>query len=410
MDVSSREMIMEHRTEVERFLMTVSRMIFTWFFLGCVVGAAAERPFTCPNSAVFVFGDSLTDTGNIASLGLDILRYPYGMSYTIPGSINPSRFSDGRLIIDFFAQAFGFPFIEPVTAKLIAGRRSGYERGANFAYGGATAAINLLASPFNLPLEVLEFLSFRTTSTIPHADPSYFGRALYVMSEIGANDFIHAYSKGLTPSQATKLTVPRAIKAVRLAMETLYASGSRSFLFFNAPPAGCTPYILTLYGRNDSPVDRSGCMIEYNEVVKVYNAQLKAMVTEFRTLWSDVSILFFDSYSATKAIFSDLEAYGFQKEKALVACCGYGGQHNFNPSVGCGKSGEVVDPVTNVSTFVNISSACANPSQYLIWDGLHPTQALNRQLARFFLNGRFVEGPAQSSNLSLQCNLNLSNF
>ena len=61
-------------------------------------------------------------------------------------------------------------------------------------------------------------------------------------------------------------------------------------------------------------------------------------------------------------------------------------------------------------TFVNISSACDYPSQYLAWDGFHPTQALNRQLAIFFLNGKIVEGPTGSFNLSLFCNLNFTSF
>lgn len=65
------------------------------------------------------------------------------------------------------AQAFGFPFIEPITAKFLPGRGSGYEFGANFAYGGATAATNLLATPFSLPLEVHQFFAFRSASTVP---------------------------------------------------------------------------------------------------------------------------------------------------------------------------------------------------------------------------------------------------
>lgn len=93
-----------------------------------------------------------------------------------------------------------------------------------------------------------------------------------------------------------------------------------------------------------------------------------------------------------------------------MACCGYGGHYNYNPSVRCGTSGDVTDPVTNVKTFVSISSACVDPSHHVIWDGLHPTQALNRQLALFFLNGRFVEGRTGSSNLSMLCNLNFTNF
>jgi len=64
------------------------------------------------------------------------------------------------------AQAFGFPFVQPIAAQFLAGQKSGYEHGANFAYGGATAT-NLLASPFSLSSEVLQFFSFRLASTIP---------------------------------------------------------------------------------------------------------------------------------------------------------------------------------------------------------------------------------------------------
>lgn len=201
-----------------------------------------------------------------------------------------------------------------------------------------------------------------------------------MISEIGVNDLVDAYSEGLTPSQAINFTVPRAIKAVRNAVEVsntittnlemhlmpllresathtnsisvranmkncfpagfwkwnilkavdvlvmnfepysactqaLYAGGSRRFLVFNAPPAGCTPYILTLYGEKGGPVDRLGCLSEYNEAVRVYNAQLKASVKEFRTRFSDASILFFDTYGATEAVFSDLERYGMNQIK-----------------------------------------------------------------------------------------------
>lgn len=81
-----------------------ARMLSVAFFLGFLIAAGAESPFECPKSAIFVFGDSLTDTGNIEYLGFNYLNFPYGESYYFPGSINPSRFSDGRLVIDFFGK------------------------------------------------------------------------------------------------------------------------------------------------------------------------------------------------------------------------------------------------------------------------------------------------------------------
>jgi len=81
----------------------VARILFFLGFIHVAAGAPSA-PFVCPTTAIFVFGDSLTDTGNIEYLGFDYLQYPYGQSYHFPGSINPSRFSDGRLVIDFFGK------------------------------------------------------------------------------------------------------------------------------------------------------------------------------------------------------------------------------------------------------------------------------------------------------------------
>lgn len=93
----------------------------------------------------------------------------------------------------------------------------------------------------------------------------------------------------------------------RRCTQKLYAGGSRSFFVFNVPPEGCIPYILTLY---EGKADELGCMSEYNEVVEVYNAQLNSTVTEYRSRWSDASILFFDTYGASKVLYNNPEAYG----------------------------------------------------------------------------------------------------
>lgn len=50
-------------------------------------------------------------------------------------------------------------------------------------------------------------------------DPSYFGKALYAIPEIGANDFLDAFEAGRTPAQVITSTVPSAIRAVRNGLE-----------------------------------------------------------------------------------------------------------------------------------------------------------------------------------------------
>ncbi len=70
-----------------------------------------SNSFTCPQ-AFFIFGDSLTDTGNIQllvpGLAATTLNYPYGESYTFIYEPGHNRYSDGRLIVDFIGKHHEF--------------------------------------------------------------------------------------------------------------------------------------------------------------------------------------------------------------------------------------------------------------------------------------------------------------
>ncbi|WOL18436.1 hypothetical protein Cni_G27231 [Canna indica] len=88
-------------------------------------------------TAIFSFGDSLADTGNLlASLGDSagaVGQLPYGETYF---GRPTGRFCDGRIIIDFIAEAMGVPLVRPYLAG---GSEEDFRHGANFAVGGATA-------------------------------------------------------------------------------------------------------------------------------------------------------------------------------------------------------------------------------------------------------------------------------
>nr|CAB3494812.1 unnamed protein product [Digitaria exilis] len=85
---------------------------------------------------VFSFGDSLTDTGNALHILGDratISRPPYGETFFGHPS---GRASDGRIMIDFIAEALGVP--QP-TRYLDGKTAEDFRRGVNFAVGGGTA-------------------------------------------------------------------------------------------------------------------------------------------------------------------------------------------------------------------------------------------------------------------------------
>jgi hypothetical protein len=75
-----------------------------------------SNSFTCPQ-AFFIFGDSLTDTGNIQLLEprLTTLNYPYGESYTFTNERGHNRYSDGRLIVDFIGKYHEFIAMFQIT-------------------------------------------------------------------------------------------------------------------------------------------------------------------------------------------------------------------------------------------------------------------------------------------------------
>lgn len=68
------------------------------------------------------------------------------------------------------------------------------------------------------------------------------------------------------------------------------------------------------------------------------------------------------------------------------ACCGYGGgdyNWDFNKKVFCGAPGIVDGKLTT-------ATVCSNRSEYLMWDGTHPTQEFAFHIAQAFLNGKFM--------------------
>ncbi|KOM53702.1 hypothetical protein LR48_Vigan09g236100 [Vigna angularis] len=100
----------------------------------------------CPFTSIFSFGDSLADTGNLYLASYhpseDCFLPPYGETFFHHVS---GRCSDGRLIIDFIAEALGLPLVKAYKEKKNA------EGGTNFAELIGVGARTLIV-PGNLPI------------------------------------------------------------------------------------------------------------------------------------------------------------------------------------------------------------------------------------------------------------------
>ncbi|KAH9295859.1 hypothetical protein KI387_039447, partial [Taxus chinensis] len=265
--------------------------------------AAARLPRA---SAMFVFGDSFSDTGNLVEafpFRSQVENPPYGSTFFGAPS---GRFSDGRLIIDFLASDMDIPFLHPYFKNIEPQDR----HGINFAMAGATAcdvidvtgdtACNITAEvPFSLQFQTQHFKKFRqnvidasakhTTDSlglnIPPLDA--FRKGLYLIF-IGANDILNVFSQ--LPADIDNI-MEVVVKAIYKAIKDLYAQEARDFVVFNIPPAGCFPNLLSTVG-NTMPKDALNCSLIPNQAVQNFNAELlKALrclreELENATIWS----------------------------------------------------------------------------------------------------------------------------
>ncbi|MEH2266388.1 SGNH/GDSL hydrolase family protein [Nostoc sp.] len=180
---------------------------------------------------LYVFGDSLSDTGNV---------------YNATGGIFPQsppyfngRFSDGPIWVDYLGDQLG---LKPTLLTTIPSMPP--TQGINFAFGGASSGLdNAIVPNQNLPGVLKQVLGFAGTLQANNqtADPN----ALYTLWG-GANDFFF-----LNPTDSAT-----PINNISLALNTLAGIGAKNILVFNLPDLGKLP-AAKINGRDPSTLSKS---------------------------------------------------------------------------------------------------------------------------------------------------------
>ncbi|KAM0938492.1 putative sinapine esterase [Dioscorea sansibarensis] len=336
-------------------------------------------------TSIFSFGDSLADTGNLLFFLNNthrVSQLPYGQTFFHHPT---GRFSDGRLVIDFIAEAIGLPLVPPY----LSGDSLNFEKGVNFAVAGATAlnddffkskGIYIKHNNFSLDVQVELFKRLLPSicSTISECEEKLSG-ALFLMGEIGGNDYNDPFFQGRSLEEITTF-VPLVINAISRAISEVIEVGARTLLVPGNLPIGCNSAYLTYFhvsNNNESHDQVTGCINWLNEFSQYHNQLLIDELQLLRKLHPHVTIIYADYFEALMTIFQSPEEYGF-RGFPLRACCGGGGLYNYNSSCGCGEMG---------------STVCEKPSNYVIWDGLHLTEAAYKHIATGLVQGKFANPP-----------------
>ncbi len=217
-----------------------------------------------PYSKLYVFGDSLSDIGNIASatFGADPGQYYWN-----------NRFSNGPVWVEDLDTGLGLP-------PLVRSTSSG---GTDFAYGGAqTSGTGGLDGIFikDVDEQINQLLPKSTTKVDPNA--------LYVMFA-GANDLINGQ---------TNVSIP--VNNLSQDLTRLATAGARTFLVANLPLLGYTPRF------NDNPTTFNS----YNTLTTQFNTALGAMLDNLQAGNAALTIHHLDVASLFSQAIADPAALG----------------------------------------------------------------------------------------------------
>ncbi|KAG8389028.1 hypothetical protein BUALT_Bualt02G0186800 [Buddleja alternifolia] len=324
---------------------------------------------TIPNfPAILVFGDSTVDTGNNNYIITPFKgnHLPYGVDF--PGRIPTGRFSNGKLVPDILASMIGLketvpPFLHPnlsdeqiVTGVSFASAGSGYDE--------LTTSLSRVI-PISKQTEYFKDYIARLEGIVGEEEvPRILNSALVVVSA-GTNDFIFNFYD--VPTRRLQFTINRYQDFLQNKLQNLvkglYYLGCRKMVVSGLPPIGCLPIQRTA----KSPILRT-CSLKENADARSYNDKLQKLLPQIEAQLPGSKILYVDAYNPLMDMINNPQKYEFWETRR--GCCGSG----------IVEAGPLCTGLTPV---------CANPSQYLFWDSIHPSEStyrfLSQELAQLLL-------------------------
>jgi len=274
-------------------------------------------------SNVIVFGDSLSDSGNIALAS---------------GSPVPMRFTTnpGTTTAENVATGLGF-----TLAPSLAG-------GTDYAFGGAGLVNNVAAVP-TLPQQLQMYLGANGGKADSNALYQVWG---------GANDIFYL-SGTLTDPNAIAAGAANAAKTELGLLGGLQAAGARYVVVYNLPDLGKTP---------SAAAGGAAAQAGATQLAVLYNGVLNSGIAQLSN--NGLNVIPVNTYALLNEVIANPAGYGFTNVTA-PACTGGSGS-----SIECGPQG----------SGASVTYAPGTEKTYLFADGVHPTTAAHAMLGQYVLS------------------------
>ncbi|WP_088891563.1 SGNH/GDSL hydrolase family protein [Leptolyngbya ohadii] len=287
-----------------------------------LTGLLPTRTIAAPFEKLYVFGDSLSDTGNVFNASKQFLG-----TGSPPPPYYEGRFSNGPVWIDYLAQKLNLT-PQPIAVLENPQNQENPSESVNFAYGGATTGTSssLNAVVPGLQTQVREFKQLLANQA---ADPN----ALFVIW-MGANDYLSAVNRA---DAATEPNPAVPVQNITVAIESLYQSGARHFLVANLPDLGETP--LAKQQGNRVVQTLTQLSDRHNQLLSQRLDELQRNLPDLHLLRLDIGKLYVNTAEA--------------------------------------QTFDLSNPCYSRAT----GAVCAQPDRHLFWDNLHPTTAAHREIS-----------------------------
>lgn len=291
-----------------------------------------QNPALPSYNALYAFGDSLSDAGN--------LSLPTTLTGTTP--VSPPYFSQRYGLVSGNVFSNGPTWVQNLSLDLNLGTLSPSLTGGNdFAYGGAetgpTPHGGLAVQAISLPSQLAQFEASGARSV---------ALSLFTVS-IGSNDLLDILANtGLSAQQQAADVAAAAANTIGF-IRRLAADGAKTVLVLAVPDLGKTPDVLRGIA-NGTGTPSAALTAVASQLAQTYNAAVATQLAGIAGLTAGI----LDTYKLIDTAVANPAAYGLSNVTSPVWSGNY-------TSAGSG-------------TLAAVGAAAQN--QYLFFDNLHPTE------------------------------------